>query len=276
MANVIPKELEIDPSTTALKPHSTPSDKTIDDIDQLKCQFSPRISRVWDLIPKEMLDLSDEEIGKTLGPQGITKQDSRIKINFWRNYDFKTVKLSSSIDVHDFVRGLTSAQHWQHRVAKHPQLLVYWLRRPVKYDLMLEECLNLGLERLRDEILTAKFQFPNGHLDPKAASVLMQALVFLDNRVQGPLKQRVEITSTNTNRNVNVNVDLGSPKRATTIEELDKKLAELRQKLDDSAVIDVQTNTNVDLLPESHAEPLELTDGIPNFAPILIEKNRED
>ena len=269
---VMPEDNKINVASLYTLTHdisTSKEDDPLDEINIIKCKFSGPLARIWANIPDEIHQLTNEVLANRLGPKGATSLDTRLKSNFWIRYDKKSLKLKSTIEVSDVITGVCSRQVFTNRCFVKPMVLAYILRRPATYEVVLEDCLTLGIEKLRDEILTAKLQFPNGHLDPKAAAVFMQALTFIDNRVRGPLAQRLEIKQETKTMNVNINKTI-TDDRPVSMEELDRKIKDLREKLDGNAVMDIQTHT-----PDVVALQLEEAPANPMDA-VFEMKLRED
>lgn len=226
------------PSTTELDIH-TPKPlqndnkvKDLDDIVQMRSQLDDVLMAYLSKLPPEDLNLTEEELLTKIEPN---VKDSQMRIGFWSSYEKKTFTLTNKITARDFYENVCSRQAFFKKIKDHPYKLLWYLVRPKSYDIHLKECLDVGLQKLRDEILTAKIQFPNGFLDPKAAAVVMQALVFLDNRVRGPLAQRLEINSTTTSKNINVNIN--QEQKPKNLEELNQRIESLRAQLDGARAI---------------------------------------
>jgi hypothetical protein len=221
----VPTVIETERDNNSRPPFATLVKKDLDSVESMQSLLDATLTKYLDETPKEWFDLEEKELDALVRP---SHKDRAIRVNFWHEYEKKAFSFSNKIETPDFYRGMVSRQSFNWKLIHKPGYVLWLLHRPKNYDNHLRECLDFGLQRLRDDILTANLQYPNGHMDPKAAAVFMQALVFLDNRVRGPLAQRLEINSVSKTFNMNVSKKIEDPKDSKA---LDSKIKELREKL---------------------------------------------
>ena len=204
--------------------------------ESLSKHFTPGLRAHYNEIPPDVWMLDEYQLEESASP---TYAERLIRNNFWRNYDRALKKKSlDRISPMMFWDGVCTRQHFQRVVLTRRLSFAWILTPPTKYEMQMRECLDVGIRKLRTEILEAKFIFPNGFLDPKAAGVFIKALEFIDNRVNGPLAKRLEITSENKHLHAHMNVEENELNTAT-LDELDAKIRSVRAKIESSATLDV-------------------------------------
>lgn len=184
--------------------------------------LSKKIQVYASQIPQDFLDLSEEDLHELVHPTTI---DNMLRTRIWSVYTQCLAKKKTSIRNHEIYQGICTPQTF-YTIAQNPKRFAWMLHPPPGYLERLEETLDFGLDRLRKEVMTAKLLYPNGHLDAKAAQVFMNAVEYLDARVRGAVIQRIKTES------VNVNVDVSKQASPESMEEIDKRIKELRAKFE--------------------------------------------
>jgi hypothetical protein len=177
-------------------------------------------------LPPEILELSENELVAAL-PGGLTRQDRRLRINFWAEYE-RAQRAQEGMNLSTVVldTGLPSWGVYEQRLYQMPALLAWLMQPPPSYQLQIKEAHELGISRLM-EILALPLTMTDGKGNPKinvgVGLLILQAIKLVDNRRMGAPTQK----------NVQVNVDAGkAPEGATlSMEQIDRRIEELENNL---------------------------------------------
>jgi hypothetical protein len=183
------------------------------------------VKKAIDQIIPDDLNRSEEELKRLLEPDVFLCQ---LRYAFWREYnsaqeDYRMMNIASvatmmGVPLHNVTSTL-----------KRPEDLVWVLKPPVSYDLLLEEALNHGIKRLRDDLLNISLFDDEGKFDSKAADIILKTTAFLDMRKNGGIVQKNLHVHANTREMKKFAKDL-------SVEEIDSKIRELESQRDGTAI----------------------------------------
>jgi hypothetical protein len=167
-----------------------------------------------DALDPTIWDLSQEDLWLKAQPshaEAMTRQA------LWKTFYVAkedTLGAATHIPIAQITKNMDRANFY--RVIANPHKLAWMFTPPKNYMDSMEECLDLGLNRLR-EILGTPIKDKNGKIDPKAASVVLKAIALVDIRLKGAPVQR----------NVNLNLNKEQTQALTDMGMIDQRLAEL-------------------------------------------------
>lgn len=230
----------------------TSEGKTVKDLESLQgllTLLSPKIREAVESLPADYFFMSERELKKYCHP---TKVDNQLRVNFWREHDRLVSHIQDRsqrkiINMNRVTRGVCTSQYLYHMVKKTPQKIAYMLIPPMAIEVELRSLMDKGLGRISEIIETKQLHFENGHLDSKAAGVILQAVSFLYTRIHGNpavISKTQSITQdssgeTRVTREITQTVTAPEPEQQYSMEEIDKKLTELRTKLLPSSTLDI-------------------------------------
>lgn len=152
----------------------------------------------------------------------------RARIAFWEEYE-RAAKAHEKMELRHLYTGVCRAQVWWQLFQLYPAFPA-WIVTPLAgYLLTRKELEYLGEERML-EIMSAPSTGPDGRVDARLAKVQFEIYQDLQDRIHGPVIQKVQ--SEQKNLNVNVNTE-GSPEQVQLItnpDELARRLEEVRKK----------------------------------------------
>lgn len=203
-------------------------------------------------IPEELLVCPEDQLK-------IQKVDLHLRRNLHEEYARALIE-NRSVNLKNVYDGLISRTAFYGGVLQNKHRLAYIMRVPVSYENKLKEGLDLGIDRLLNEVLTMPIKNPKGYYDQDAVKNLIKAIEFCDVRVRGSVVQRVEKRSVNVNVNQNQTT---SPKDVTPggdpMLQLDMKMSEVKKKLalargEMQIEREVHVETQADILKDSPGE----------------------
>lgn len=187
-------------------------------------------------LPPELIALSEQEL--EIGAGGISRQDRRVRLNFWQEYE-KATQEARSLNLKAVAQdtGLPSWAIYEEKLYQNAGLLAWLMRPPATYVLQVREAQELGLNRLHEILslpikttVTKKNKSGEVKIEEKinvgVALLILNAFRLVDQRLMGGYTQK----------QVNVNVDAGQapPGGSINMATLDEKLKELEAALGDS------------------------------------------
>jgi hypothetical protein len=183
-------------------------------------------------IPKEYLFLSESELAEHFR---LTSELGRLRIALWTEIDkvvqqwnTKSTYAGLTINPNRVVAGLCSLDVLESLLALDPFKAAWLLKRPKKYEEALEEALLVGVERVRELLLSPIYDKDNA-FDSGAANVVLKAFDKIDKRLNGMPTQPI------VQRNLNIHAKAAQPISDHTqlsIGELDEKIKELEARKD--------------------------------------------
>jgi hypothetical protein len=172
-------------------------------------------------LPDELFALPPEELE---AQAQVSRQDRRIRIQFWEEYEVAHRSLGQ-LDLSKVVvgSGVPSWPYYSEKLNRTPALLAWLVQPPAEYRLQMKEAGELGMQRLMD-ILELPQRNANGSVNTAVCLLQLQALKMVDQRLHGSITQKI----------LSVNVDGGQkPENGQlSMEEVDRKLKELQKELD--------------------------------------------
>lgn len=160
----------------------------------------------------------------------------RLRTNFWLEYE-SAVSTGRKMKMSNIFGGICSDEYFTRKVITDNKKMAAILSPPSDYVASVKEALQAGLETIR-QILSAKVVDEDGFLIPRAADVVLKAYALIDMRVKGAIVQRIDQRTLN--MNMNQTLAPGQITIPKSMEDVDRELAELRQKLLPQPVESVQ------------------------------------
>lgn len=149
-------------------------------------------------LPISTFSLPEAELEKLCEAGSPTRQDRRMRIAFWEEYEKAASKLTGPMDLVNMVNG-TGVLHWEaykNSLLLDPNFLAWFLTPPASYKVQMKEAQELGLSRLI-EIMSLPIQDPGtGKVRADVGALILQAYKLVDLRNQGAVAQKmVQITA---------------------------------------------------------------------------------
>lgn len=170
-------------------------------------------------IPKELLEMSPEELKKVVKPGEILEA---LRMSFWLEYTKVIMQGKRVMNLRNVYGGICTEEYFLMQLPRSPALLAWVLTPPKNYLTSIQSLLHFSLSRLY-ELLNIPFTRESGAFDSSAARVVIKIYEMLDQRLHGGIVQRVE------SKNLNVNV-VTNENMEQLETELDKRLKEIRSR----------------------------------------------
>lgn len=195
------------------------------------------------------LEATEEELERSAfdGPPDIF--GSRLKLNFWEEYD-AAKKSGRVMQTTKIVYGVCTPNLFK-KFIDDKWRLAWLIRIPPDYKLSLADIHDLSLAQMR-EIMTMDNYDPKGQPNTKLLEVKFKVAQHVDMRLKGAIIQRID--QRNLNMNVNANADTAARPEdvALSMDEIENRLTQLKRK---SASLLAPGGVQVDLLSAITAEP---------------------
>lgn len=178
-------------------------------------------------LPAEYLGHDEADYIKTVGQNNITGTDKSIRMAFWLEYERAQSK-QVRMELTRCYEGCASDDYF-YKMIKNPRRLGFLLIPPKGYVIACKTALyyaTVALQKIVDDFLAADKR------DAKMADTVMKVFKILDDRINGAVVQRVD----QRNVNVNMNQSAGELETSASMEELQKKLDNLRSKVTPKAI----------------------------------------
>jgi hypothetical protein len=177
-------------------------------------EFTDAISQV----PEAVLELSETELKSLVKPSPL---DYALKTSFWREYA-KCESVGGVVSARDVYGGITTLNYFRNHVLKNNFKLA-WLCRPSQvYEKEVEALLSRATERLW-ELMDMDIYKPDGTIDTRSGSLLLETIKMVEQRARGLAVQRVQ--------SVNVNIEQNKPARIVGTDDIDRRIKELESEL---------------------------------------------
>jgi len=177
-------------------------------------EFTDAISQV----PEAVLELSETELKSLVKPSPL---DYALKTSFWREYA-KCEGVGGVVSARDVYGGITTLNYFRNHVLKNNFKLA-WLCRPTQvYEREVEALLSRATERLW-ELMDMDIYKPDGTIDTRSGSLLLETIKMVDQRSRGLAVQMVQ--------SVNVNIEQNKPARIVGTDDIDRRIKELESEL---------------------------------------------
>lgn len=183
---------------------------------------SGRLAKAIKDVPPELLMLSEQELKEELRTMGLepTLVVNRLRVAFWQEYSNAQAERRKMVNERIF-REICGEGHF-YRTMDRPGHLAWILCPIAAYTFATEEALIQGIDQLRD-ILMMPHTTMRGELDPKKASVKVEIVKFLDQRVKGAVVQKTQ----NLHAHASIDTKKDAPKN---LEEVEKQIALLEEE----------------------------------------------
>lgn len=195
--------------------------------------LSPRVRQALDELPEELKNIPLVELEDRFTQTPTLR---RLKLSFWDQYA-KTLAMNTKyISPTAVCAEVCSTIFWDVYVIRRPEVVAWLFHPPTTFDKKTEEALDYGIDRIREDILTAPLWTTdkNGKqkFDTANATVVLNAVKFLDARVKGSPLQRIEQKSLHLHKNADA--------KGVSREELDHELEAIRQRLGTTQTLQIQ------------------------------------
>lgn len=183
-------------------------------------------------VPADMALMEERKLRERINP---TPVDYSLRTSFWREYELAVRNRDSKIYAASIYAGICSDAYFYQKFLKDTDR-VAWLLRPLQgYMKEIEAVLVRGTERLWELVemdITTIDKNGDKKVDPRLASVMLEAIKMVENRAKGMAVQRSE------SKNLNVvagpkQVLMGQPDEKT----IDKRMGELYKKLHGEVIV---------------------------------------
>lgn len=174
---------------------------------------------------------------------------SRLKLNFWEEYDQARKKGGGQMRVTNIIAGVCTIAQFKKYIGDKTRL-AWLIRVPADYRLALADIQELGLAQMR-EILCMDNYNAKGDINVKLLDVKFKIYQHSDMRVKGAIIQRIDQRNLNMNVNANANTEENPAKVALSMDEIEKRLTDLKRKSDSMlAPGGVQVDLMAEISPE--------------------------
>lgn len=216
---------------------------------------------ILEVIPREIAELAlalPDELFKVpesvLETQAqVTRQDHRIRIQFWEEYERAHTK-AEDMDLNRVVAstGLPAWGIYWTKLQGSQQLLAWLMSPPAGYRLQMKEAHQLGMKRLMDILdlpLTKTDKFGREVADPSVGLLILHAFKLIDQRLHGAVTQKIvqaHIHETKPDDEGTATVNMA---------EVDKRLEALEKELDSPTPVAITQKAKdlpvIDVTPEA-------------------------
>jgi hypothetical protein len=178
---------------------------------------------------KDIIEMPEYEVARRCHKH-IEARDYRIRILFWDEYNCAQDDNRHMINERIFA-GASSAGYFWLKLLKNPYKLVWMLTPPAAYEITQRELLQLGLTRMR-EVLSLPIVDKKGAPNTSLIKQMVSIFALIDNRVQGGVKQTLDINQ----KSLHVNMDhvsaMAAVKEGKDVRELDREIDRLKIELE--------------------------------------------
>ena len=170
-------------------------------------------------VPRSLWEVDEAGLREKAKP---TKTDYALRMALWNEFRLAS-RSGTRIIANRIYGGICSYQHWWSNVLGNPTK-VAWLLCPLQdFETSLEPLLVRIAERY-DEIINIDIYDAKGKPDPALVKLVLKAMDQVEGRLRGAPTQRTE------NKNLSVNVRQPDPEPRPTMEELNRRLAEIEAR----------------------------------------------
>lgn len=180
-------------------------------------------------IPEDVRYLDEPQLRKQIRP---TATDNQLRISFWLEYDRCQREMDKQMQMTAIIRGIISEDYFYNVYIKNLTRLAWILIPPKSYTVKLSEMLELGLDQLRETLELPHIE-SNGKVNTKLLELKLKITAMMDMRMNGAIAQKVQIEQKNMNMNLHLRNsadEISGLIESKNMEELDRKLADLRKK----------------------------------------------
>ncbi len=204
---------------------------------------SPKLRQAILALTPEQLDM-DEPNGK----DKFTSRDWSLRASFWQEYERAVMQGRTKIQTSEIIAGIVSATDFYNRFLQNP-LKVAFLVKPIQsYE---REMTAIQLQAVRElwKLVEMPVIKADGAYDIRAATLKLDIIKTVFDRVNGMAVQRVQSKAVNINVNESVP---GSVRHMDNMDTLNDRIAELEKTLQG------EVSGSKPALPESRDHPGEV------------------
>lgn len=186
-------------------------------------------------------DLSTESIRRNIQHTPEYALCRKVRTAFWLEYD-NAMSAGRNMKMTRIWQGVTASSGEFYNLMKKEHFACYIFTKPIKKDIQERTLLHMAYEQI-ENILDAPHIRKDGTMDAYAAKVKVEIFKHLEERVNGGIVKKVSVTSEQKNINVNVETTATQFVEMKRAEELQKHLADLREKTKDFEAIEASAKT---------------------------------
>lgn len=136
--------------------------------------------------------LDEADLYKKLKPESMqpTPTDNRIRLAFWLEYE-RAQQNQAPMEMAYVYGGVCVKQYFYGTYLKSPTRVAWMLCPPTGYQVILEESVAFGAQRMR-EYMALDPVLPSGKLDHKLIELQAKIYAMMEQRLKGGITQRVE------------------------------------------------------------------------------------
>lgn len=154
------------------------------DIELLPEWFVEKLKKV----DEKFVGLTEIELEDMLRPDAFVR---RVRLAFWKEYE-KAASKRRWIEVSNIASMMNTPKVIIESTMKNLRWVPYLACAPSSYESFLDEALAYGLNRLRNEVLTAPIYKENGSFDARAADLILKTVAYFDVRKNGMPTQNIQ------------------------------------------------------------------------------------
>lgn len=189
-------------------------------------------------------DLSPDSMRNNIRYTPEYKLVQKIRTAFWIEYD-AAQSGNRKMRMTKVWQGLTDNSSQFYNLFKQDHFAAWIFSKPVSKAVREQTILQFAYEQIED-IMCASHYNKDGTLNPYTAKIKVDIWKHLEERVNGGILKRVAVQSEQKNINVNVEANATQYIEMKKAEELQQKLAELREKTQDLEAVETSAKTITD------------------------------
>lgn len=183
-----------------------------------------KLREAFGSLPEHLVGIEEVDLLKIYTPNA---NDRLMRQNFWKEY-FRARNAkheNGKILIKRVYGSVLSAETFINKVMNNPLRLAYMCTPPLGYVSHMSNLLDISLERFY-EVLSLPLKKKNGDTDPGVLNAVVKVGSMIREAIYGQAVQR----------NINVNADIDEASRLKSADEIDKKIMELKSKLDQKII----------------------------------------
>lgn len=186
-------------------------------------------------------DLSPETIRSNIKYTPEYKLVQKLRTAFWIEYD-AAQSANRKMRMTRVWQGLTENSSQYYNLFKQDHFASWIFTKPISKAVREQTILHFAYEQIED-IMCASHYNKDGTLNPYTAKIKVDIWKHLEERVNGGILKRVAVQSEQKNINVNVDASASQFIEMKKAEELQQRLAELREKTHELEAIEASSQT---------------------------------
>lgn len=193
---------------------------------------------------QDYMMLGEHEIEAKLNPNTTLR---RLRLNLWHLYTqiqdytaFKGLQAKPyQFGMEKVCMGVCWPKYFYQSILPDELAMAYMFTPPTDYEVILRESLDLGMKRMREILqfpLYAQRYSAEGkplgapRPDTKVAELVLKTVALLDLRLNGAIPKTIHQTVHSKNVNYNVNEDIAVREELMTLENIDRKIDQIRMQ----------------------------------------------